>query len=206
MGLLHHPFWLQLVLDFFVHHLLKQLCLAKGTWWTDEGLVIWNAHIANIVYVIRFKMVKYLSRSIFLYFNMLSVYIPCPVFIHVCMFSIYASIAKVQLVKQETLTSLGYCKRVNFREGAILVFFATLLSSWKLPPHDNKNLYDFREKKKMSDSVPWQNWLVGCIEDLRRLSGISSMSRLEAGDNQSLKFKWRGGESNPGPLAPQANS
>ena len=29
---------------------------------------------------------------------------------------------------------------------------------------------------------------------------------LEAGDNQSLKFKWRGGESNPGPLAPQANS
>ena len=27
---------------------------------------------------------------------------------------------------------------------------------------------------------------------------------LEAGDNQSLKFKWRGGESNPGPLAPQA--
>ena len=26
---------------------------------------------------------------------------------------------------------------------------------------------------------------------------------LEAGDNQSLKFKWRGGESNPGPLAPQ---
>ena len=29
---------------------------------------------------------------------------------------------------------------------------------------------------------------------------------LEAGDNQSLKFKWRGGESNPGPLAPQAKS
>ena len=27
---------------------------------------------------------------------------------------------------------------------------------------------------------------------------------LEAGDNQSLKFKWRGGESNPGSLAPQA--
>ena len=27
---------------------------------------------------------------------------------------------------------------------------------------------------------------------------------LEAGDNQSLKFKWRGGESNPGPLVPQA--
>ena len=29
---------------------------------------------------------------------------------------------------------------------------------------------------------------------------------LEAGDNQSLKFKWRGGGSNPGPLAPQAKS
>ena len=29
---------------------------------------------------------------------------------------------------------------------------------------------------------------------------------LEAGDNQSLKFKWRGRESNPGPLAPQAKS
>ena len=29
---------------------------------------------------------------------------------------------------------------------------------------------------------------------------------FEAGDNQSLKFKWRGGESNPGPLAPQAKS
>ena len=29
---------------------------------------------------------------------------------------------------------------------------------------------------------------------------------LEAGDNQYLKFKWRGGESNPGPLAPQAKS
>ena len=29
---------------------------------------------------------------------------------------------------------------------------------------------------------------------------------LEAGENQSLKFKWRGRESNPGPLAPQAKS
>ena len=29
---------------------------------------------------------------------------------------------------------------------------------------------------------------------------------FEAGDNKSLKFKWRGGESNPGPLAPQAKS
>ena len=29
---------------------------------------------------------------------------------------------------------------------------------------------------------------------------------LEAGDNQSLKLKWQGRESNPGPLAPQAKS
>ena len=29
---------------------------------------------------------------------------------------------------------------------------------------------------------------------------------LEAGDNQSLKFKWQGRESNPGPLAPQAKT
>ena len=29
---------------------------------------------------------------------------------------------------------------------------------------------------------------------------------LEAGDNQSLKFKWRDRESNRGPLAPQAKS
>ena len=29
---------------------------------------------------------------------------------------------------------------------------------------------------------------------------------LKAGDNQSLEFKWRGRESNPRPLAPQAKS
>ena len=29
---------------------------------------------------------------------------------------------------------------------------------------------------------------------------------LEAENNLSLKGKWRGGESNPGPLAPQAKS
>ena len=29
---------------------------------------------------------------------------------------------------------------------------------------------------------------------------------LEEADNQSLKFKWWGGESNPGPLAPKAKS
>ena len=49
-------------------------------------------------------------------------------------------------------------------------------------------------------------WLVtSCIEDLRRFSGIST-NDLEAGDNQSLKFKWRDLDSNPGPLALQAKS
>ena len=33
-----------------------------------------------------------------------------------------------------------------------------------------------------------------------------SYRHLEEGDKQSLKFNWRGGESNPGPLAPQAKS
>ena len=48
--------------------------------------------------------------------------------------------------------------------------------------------------------------LVGCIEYLHRFSGISAIyyRDLEARDNQSLKFKWRGQESNPEPLAPQA--
>ena len=36
------------------------------------------------------------------------------------------------------------------------------------------------------------------------LAVFQSYRDLEAGDNQSLKFKWRGRESNPGPLAPQA--
>ena len=31
------------------------------------------------------------------------------------------------------------------------------------------------------------NWLVGCFEDLRRFSNLSTISRLRAGDNQSLK-------------------
>ena len=48
--------------------------------------------------------------------------------------------------------------------------------------------------------------LVGCIEDLHRFIGISAILALEAGDNQTLKFKWPGRESNPGPLAPQPKS
>ena len=49
-------------------------------------------------------------------------------------------------------------------------------------------------------------WLVGCIEDLVALAVFQPYRDLKASDNQSLKFKWRGGESNPGPLAPQAKS
>ena len=47
---------------------------------------------------------------------------------------------------------------------------------------------------------------VGCwlYWGLRHLSVITAISRL--GRFQSLKFKWRGGESNPGPLAPEAKS
>ena len=51
--------------------------------------------------------------------------------------------------------------------------------------------------------------LVGWLVVLRiyvALAVIQPYRDLEAGDNQSLKFKWRGGESIPGPLAPQAKS
>ena len=52
-------------------------------------------------------------------------------------------------------------------------------------------------------------WLVNWLVALRIYvaSAVFQPYRdLEAGDNQSLKFKWRGGESNPGPLAPQATA
>ena len=44
-------------------------------------------------------------------------------------------------------------------------------------------------------------WLVGGIEDLRRfkIAAFQPYRELDAGDNQSLKFKWRDRESNPGP-------
>ena len=62
---------------------------------------------------------------------------------------------------------------------------------------------DIRWYQNHSDAC----WLVDFIEDLRRFSGISVINcDLEAGDNQSLKFKWRDRESNPGTLAPQAKS
>ena len=49
-------------------------------------------------------------------------------------------------------------------------------------------------------------WLVGCIKVYIALAVFQPYRDLEAGDNQSLKFKWRGGESNPGPVAPQTKS
>ena len=61
--------------------------------------------------------------------------------------------------------------------------------------------------------LPWQyqgmqkcvNWLV-VLRIYVALAVFQPYCDLDAGDNQSLKFKWRGGESNPGPLAPQAKS
>ena len=48
-------------------------------------------------------------------------------------------------------------------------------------------------------------WLV-VLRIYVALAVLQPYCDLEAGDNQSLKFKQRGGESNPGPLAPQAKS
>ena len=52
-------------------------------------------------------------------------------------------------------------------------------------------------------------WLVGWLVVLRiyvALAVFHPYRDLEAGDNKSLKFKWRGGASNPGHLASQAKS
>ena len=54
-----------------------------------------------------------------------------------------------------------------------------------------------------------QKLMVGWLVVLRiyvALAVFQPYRALEAGDNQSLKFKWRGGESNLGPLAPQAKT
>ena len=48
-------------------------------------------------------------------------------------------------------------------------------------------------------------WLgLGCIEDLRRFNNLS----VRSGDTcfESVEFKWRDWDSNPGPLAAQAKS
>ena len=57
---------------------------------------------------------------------------------------------------------------------------------------------------KVIQATSWLfGWLLGIYV---ALAVFQPYHDLEAGDNQSLKFKWRGGESNPGPLAPQAKS
>ena len=58
------------------------------------------------------------------------------------------------------------------------------------------------------DNVPYRH-LIEQLVVLRiyvALAVFQPCRDLEAGDNQSLKFKWRDRESNPGPLAPQAKS
>ena len=56
VGLLHHPFWLQLVSALSDHYfeLFSLLCLAKDHLW---GVITRNAHMIHIVYWIRFKIV-----------------------------------------------------------------------------------------------------------------------------------------------------
>ena len=52
-------------------------------------------------------------------------------------------------------------------------------------------------------------WLVGWLVVSRiyvALAVFQPYRELEAVDNQSLKFEWRGRESNPGPLALEAKS
>ena len=53
--------------------------------------------------------------------------------------------------------------------------------------------------------VGWLVWLV-VLGIYVALAVFQSYRDLEAGDNQSLKFKWRDRELNPGPLTPQAKS
>ena len=62
-------------------------------------------------------------------------------------------------------------------------------------------------RSNIIEQIPLQ--LVGWLVVLRiyvALAVFQPYRDFEAGDNQSLKFKWRGRESNPGPLAPQAKS
>ena len=50
------------------------------------------------------------------------------------------------------------------------------------------------------------DWLYSLLGIYVALAVFQPYRDLEAGDNQSLKFKWRGRQSNPGPLAPQVKS
>ena len=54
-------------------------------------------------------------------------------------------------------------------------------------------------------AIGWFGWLVA-LRIYVALAVFQPYRDLEAGDNQSLKFKFRDRESNPGPLVPQAKS
>ena len=63
-------------------------------------------------------------------------------------------------------------------------------------------------KKAISALWSWSrswSWLV-ILRIYVASTAFQPYRDLTAGDNQSLKFKWRGGELNTGPLAPQAKS
>ena len=65
VDLLHHPFWLQLVLALFGHYFstFYATCLAKDHW---RGFSTRNAHMVHIVNLFRLKWCIHLSRSLFL--------------------------------------------------------------------------------------------------------------------------------------------
>ena len=67
VGLLHHPFWLQLVMTLSGNHfqLLNPHGLAKDHWW---GFITQNTHMIQIVNS-DFKWCIHFSRSLYYYFN-----------------------------------------------------------------------------------------------------------------------------------------
>ena len=75
MGLLHHPFWLQLVFALFglYYSTFYTSCLTKDHW---RGFSTRNAHMVHIVNLFRLKWCIHLSRSLYLNLNNLMI---CPV-------------------------------------------------------------------------------------------------------------------------------
>ena len=146
MGLLHHPFWLHLILVFLNFSSLKLLCLPRIT---DEGSVP-EMRIESIL------LMKF-------YFK--------------CSNSSVAKVVKLHLRK------VSFC---IITTNICVINFETSLTE-----------------------IAVNHWFVSWLVVLRisvALAVFQPYRDFEAGDNQSLKFKWRGGESNPGPLAPQAYS
>ena len=71
VGLLHHPFWLQLVLERLGHlfSTFEITSLAKDHWW---GFSTQNAHMVHIVNKSDLKWCIHLSRSLFLYIRVIN--------------------------------------------------------------------------------------------------------------------------------------